>query len=346
MFDHYEWFKNEVYRLTQIDLNYYKEKQMRRRIDTLAKKNGADSYETYIDMISTDKAKFKQFINFITINVSEFYRNPDQWSFLDREVIPEILKNNTGTIKIWSAACSTGDEPYSLAMAFSKHVPLSRIKILAYETYIDMISTDKAKFKQFINFITINVSEFYRNPDQWSFLDREVIPEILKNNTGTIKIWSAACSTGDEPYSLAMAFSKHVPLSRIKILATDIDDQVIASAKAGLYSAKSVENVPADLKKKYFTQVEGSYKISDDIKRCVTFKEHNLLKDSYPKDYDLILCRNVVIYFTDDAKDMIYKNFFNTLKSKGILFIGSTEQITTYRELGFERLSSFYFRKP
>ena len=70
MFDHYEWFKNEVYRLTQIDLNYYKEKQMRRRIDTLAKKNGADSYETYIDMISADKAKFKQFINFITINVS------------------------------------------------------------------------------------------------------------------------------------------------------------------------------------------------------------------------------------------------------------------------------------
>ena len=107
MFDHYEWFKKEVYRLTQIDLNYYKEKQMRRRIDTLARKNGADSYETYIEMISTDKAKFKQFINFITINVSEFYRNPDQWSFLDREVIPEILKNNKGTIKIWSAACST-----------------------------------------------------------------------------------------------------------------------------------------------------------------------------------------------------------------------------------------------
>lgn len=107
MFDHYEWFKKEVYRLTQIDLNYYKEKQMRRRIDTLARKNGADSYETYIDMISADKAKFKQFINFITINVSEFYRNPDQWSFLDREVIPEILKNNTGTIKIWSAACSS-----------------------------------------------------------------------------------------------------------------------------------------------------------------------------------------------------------------------------------------------
>lgn len=258
MFDHYEWFKKEVYKLTQIDLNYYKEKQMRRRIDTLAHKNGADSYEDYVKLISTDKVKFKQFINFITINVSEFYRNPDQWRFMDKEVIPEILKRNKGQIKIWSAACSTGDEPYSLAMAFSKHVPLSNIRILA----------------------------------------------------------------------------------------TDIDDQVISSAKTGLYSAKSVENVPADLKKKYFSQVGDSYKIADEIKRCVTFKEHNLLKDVYPKDYDLILCRNVVIYFTDEAKDMIYKNFYNSLKPQGILFIGSTEQITTYRELGFERLSSFYFQKP
>lgn len=258
MFDNYEWFKKEIYKLTKIDLNYYKEKQMRRRIDTLAKKNSTDSYESYVKLISTDKEKFKQFVNFITINVSEFYRNPDQWKLMDQDVIPEILKHNKGQIKIWSAACSTGDEPYSLAMAFSKHVPLSNIRILA----------------------------------------------------------------------------------------TDIDDQVIASAKAGLYSEKSIENVPADLKKKYFTKVGDSYKIADEIKRCVTFKEHNLLKDPYPKDYDLILCRNVVIYFTDEAKDMIYKNFYDSLKSDGILFIGSTEQITTYRELGFKRLSSFYFQKP
>ena len=79
--------------------------------------------------------------------------------------------------------------------------------------------------------------------------------------------------------------------------------------------------------------------------RCVTFKEHNLLKDPYPKDFDMILCRNVVIYFTDEAKDMIYQNFYHSLKSHGVLFIGSTEQITNYKELGFERLSSFYFEK-
>jgi chemotaxis protein methyltransferase CheR len=99
------------------------------------------------------------------------------------------------------------------------------------------------------------------------------------------------------------------------------------------------------MKKKYFTQVGKSYKVADEIKRCVTFKEHNLLKDPYPVDYDIILCRNVVIYFTDEAKDEIYRKFFKTLKNKGVLFIGNTEQITNYKDIGFTRLSSFYFEK-
>ena len=258
MFDKYEEFKVDVLRLTKIDLNFYKEKQMRRRIDTLATKNGAKSYAEFVQMIKTDKEKFEQFVNFLTINVSEFYRNPDQWKLMDEQVIPKIIKEQ-------------------------------------------------------------------KRP---------------------IKIWSAACSTGDEPYSLAMAFSKHIPLSDIKIMATDIDKQVIEHAKVGLYAEKSIAAVPDDLKKKYFTKIGNSYQISDDIKKCVTFKEHNLLKDTYPKDYDLILCRNVVIYFTDEAKEMIYKNFLNSLKTHGVLFIGSTEQISNYKDIGFNRMSSFYFEKP
>ena len=142
-----------------------------------------------------------------------------------------------------------------------------------------------------------------------------------------------------------MAFSKHIPLSNIHITATDIDKQVIAKAQVGLYNEKSISSVPADLKRKYFTKVGNSYQISDEIKKCVTFKEHNLLKDPYPHGFDLILCRNVVIYFTEEAKNMIYENFQKALKPHGVLFIGSTEQITNYRELGFERLSSFYFEK-
>ena len=90
MFDKYEEFKADVLKLTKIDLNYYKEKQMRRRIDTLANKNGAKSYEEYIQMIKSDKEKFEQFVNFLTINVSEFYRNPDQWKLMDQQVIPKL----------------------------------------------------------------------------------------------------------------------------------------------------------------------------------------------------------------------------------------------------------------
>lgn len=257
MLDNYEWFKKEVYKLTGIDLNFYKEKQMRRRIDTLAKKNKTDSYEAYVQLLKSDKMLFEQFVNFLTINVSEFYRNPDQWKLMDETVIPKLLKE-------------------------------------------------------------------HKRP---------------------LRIWSAACSTGDEPYSIAMAFSKHIPLSGIQILATDIDKQVLEQAQAGLYNEKSIAGVPADLKRKYFTQVGNSYKISDELKKCVTFKQHNLLKDPYPRDYDMILCRNVVIYFTDEAKDEIYKKFYQTLGNHGVLFIGSTEQIINYKEVGFSRLSSFYFEK-
>lgn len=254
----YEYFKKAVYSLTTIDLNAYKEKQMKRRIDTLIAKNGFKEYDKYIQVLKTDKIKFDEFINYLTINVSEFYRNPDQWQLLDSEIIPTLI----------------------------------------------------AKFGM------------------------------------NLKIWSAACSTGDEPYSLVMALSKHLPLSQIKIIATDIDRQVLAKAKVGLYSQKSIMGVPEDLRKKYFTQIGMSYQISSEIKDRVEFKEHNLLKDIYPSDCNLIVCRNVLIYFTKDAREEIYRKFIRALKPSGLLFIGSTEQIINYKEIGYERQNSFFYQKP
>lgn len=257
MFENYEKFKKDVLTLTKIDLNCYKEKQMKRRIDTLIGKTSAKTYDQYVSLLKTDKNVLEQFVNFLTINVSEFYRNPDQWSILDKKVFPELIK------------------------------------------------------------------KFGKN----------------------LKIWSAACSTGDEPYSLVMALSKHIPLNQIHILATDIDKQVLEKARVGLYNEKSIANVPDDLKKKYFTKIGASYQISDEIKKRVEFKEHNLLRDTYPSGCDMIVCRNVVIYFTDDAKEEIYVKFNQALKKEGILFIGSTEQIMNYKELNYERSSSFFFIK-
>ncbi len=253
----YEKFKKDVLNLTKIDLNAYKEKQMRRRIETLINKNRISSYDDYVKVLKTDKERFEEFVNFLTINVSEFYRNPEQWKFMDETIFPELTKK------------------------FGKR----------------------------------------------------------------LKIWSAACSTGDEPYSLVMALSKHVPMESIKIHATDLDKKVMAQAQIGLYSEKSIKNVPDEFKRKYFTKIGASYQISDEIKKHVEFKSHNLIEDRYDTNFDMIVCRNVLIYFTDEAKDEVFLKFNKSLKKGGILFIGSTEQIINYRDINFEKKSSFFFEK-
>ena len=174
-----------------------------------------------------------------------------------------------------------------------------------FESFFNAMKRDNELLRSFISYLTINVSEFYRNPAQWELFEKQMIPYLEKNFGKRLNIWSAACSTGDEPYTIAMILSKYFPLSQIKITATDIDEDVLAFAKEGVYSAKSVAGLPKDLLSKHFKQDGNSYIINDDIKKCVDFKKHNLLKDRYPVNMHMIVCRNVVIYFTDESKDDI-----------------------------------------
>lgn len=257
MLDSYESFKSQILKLTNIDLSSYKENQMKRRIDSLITKNKITSYSQYVETIKKDKKLFEEFVNYLTINVSEFWRNPEQWKILEEQVLPELMKHSR-----------------------------------------------------------------------------------------SLKIWSAACSTGDEPYSLVMLLSKYLPLNQIKITATDIDKQVLDKARVGLYHEKSLKGLPKEFISKYFTKVtDSSYQISNDIKRCVDFKEHNLLRDPYPSPCDLIVCRNVLIYFTEEAKDEIFVKFNKALRNDGILFLGSTEQIMQPNRIGFRSIHSFFYRK-
>ncbi len=252
----YEGFKEEIFKITKINLTFYKEKQMKRRIDALIRKNNYDTYKDYVQALKDNKELFKEFINYLTINVSEFYRNPDQWSVLEKEIFP-----------------------------------------------------------------------------------------LLLNQKKKLTIWSAACSTGDEPYTLVMVLNKIMPLSSIKILATDIDMGAIEKAKIGIYNAKSVENLPQEFKNKYFTIIGESYKIKDEVKNCVEFRQHNLLREPYPTNIDLIVCRNVLIYFTEEAKTEIYKKFNMALNHQGILFVGSTEQLIMANKYNFKSLKTFFYVK-
>lgn len=218
--------------------------------------------------------------------------------------------------------------------------------INSYNDYVAKLKTDKVAFDEFINYITINVSEFFRNPEQWLLLEKEVFPYLVEHFGKDLKIWSAACSTGDEPYSLVMLLSKFLPLNKIKIIATDIDKNVMAKAMTGLYNVKSLKGVPDEFISKYFVKInDKTYQISDMVKSCVEFKQHDLLRETYPSNCDMIVCRNVLIYFTDEAKNKIYSDFHKALKKDGLLFVGSTEQIIQAGQIGFTNFRSFFYKK-
>ncbi len=215
-----------------------------------------------------------------------------------------------------------------------------------YSDFIRQLKNDKELYDQFITYLTINVSEFYRNPTQWKTLETEVFPYLTKMFGNKLKIWSAACSTGDEPYSLAMVLSDFIPLSQIQIIATDLDKEVLDKAKKGYYQEKSIRGLPEKYRKKYIEDDgSGVIRVKQEIRNCVTFKEHNLLKDTYESGFHLIVCRNVLIYFTEEAKDEVYHKFAKAMKPDGILFVGSTEQIIGCEKYGFNAFRSFFYQK-
>lgn len=204
---------------------------------------------------------------------------------------------------------------------------------------------DESLLYAFLDRMTINVSEFFRNPGRWQVLEKKILPGILQR-TGHPKIWSAACSTGEEPYTIALILTRYLPPEQIRILATDIDENALKKAKIGVYSQRSLEEVPEDIKRKYFHFENGHYRISDEIKKLVQFKKHNLLADSFGENqYDLIVCRNVLIYFTENAKAELYEKFGTALKPGGVLFVGSTEQIFRPETYHLRSIETFFYER-
>ncbi len=217
------------------------------------------------------------------------------------------------------------------------------LQICDYNAYLDLMDKEQQHWRKFVDTLTINVSEFYRNPPQWEILQTKIIPDLLKQ-TRSLKLWCAGCSTGEEPYTLAMVLMMNFPKISFSITATDIDEEVLKKAASGMYNEKAVVNLPKSYLK-YFTRQEANFTISDEIKRKVKFHRHNLLKERFDKNYDMILCRNVVIYFTEESKNYLYRNFHAALKPGGVLFTGSTEQIFQSREIGYSLVSSFFYKK-
>ncbi|SHE55091.1 chemotaxis protein methyltransferase CheR [Caldanaerobius fijiensis DSM 17918] len=233
--------------------------------------------------------------------------------------------------------------------AYKENQMMRRIKTLMtrhnlneYSDYLTLLRNNKDAYNEFIDYITINVSEFFRNPQQWSILENDIIPIISKKRF--IKVWSAACSNGEEPYSISLLLRKYIDPKRFTIIASDIDENALKKAKAGIYNAKSIENVPTEFMK-YFDSKNGMYAIKEEIKENVSFVKHDLILDEYFSDIDLLLCRNVVIYFNEDTKEMVFYKLAKALNPGGILFVGSTEQIFMPKRFGLEQFKSFFYKK-
>ena len=204
-----------------------------------------------------------------------------------------------------------------------------------YHDYLlDNYDTEKINF---INAITTNKTDFFRENDHFEFMKKVILPEIDRKRLKEIRIWSAGCSTGEEPYSIAMTVFDYYgqrQMPELLLLATDIDTQVLAKARAGTYPGERLVTVDENVIKTYFNS-DGAdfsdYTIKDFIRSKIYFRRLNLLQDEYPmkKQFDIIFCRNVIIYFDRETQARLFAKFYRYLKDDGYMLIGHSENITS-----------------
>jgi len=218
--------------------------------------------------------------------------------------------------------------------------------------YFEHVNRDETENRRFRDYLTINVSSFLRDPERWVTLQEEILPELIKYKDngrpgGGLKLWSAGCSIGAEPYSLVFLLDELNRKNSYHLLATDIDRGAMKfAADGGPYRKEDVKNLSPDRLNKYFAASTAPFQVRSEYISRVTFKELDLINDPFEDQFDLIICRNVVIYFTADTKRILFEKFRNALRPGGILFVGGTEIIPQARELGLKSVGiSLYQRQ-
>lgn len=211
--------------------------------------------------------------------------------------------------------------------------------------FLRRLSEDPAMLEELSDMLTINVTEFFRDASHWETLEHQLLPELLKSCMRP-KIWSAGCSFGHEPYSVAIMLDELGGWRRSSLVATDIDREALLRARAGgPYPPGELRNVSPARLERYFTESDGRYAVCRELVARVKFREVNLLADRFESGFDLVICRNVVIYFAVDAKARLVRRFRDALNPGGLLFIGATEALLGDEADGFERIGGNFYRK-
>lgn len=233
-----------------------------------------------------------------------------------------------------------------------------RLRALGLSTlndYLDVVKEDKTQDElvMMLDALTTNLTSFWRESDHFDFVVEQLLPKFEARSQNEIRIWSAGCSTGEEPYGLAMLMlgnMKNAQNSKLKILATDLSTRVLETAKRGKYGEERVKNIPPDLRNKFVTKESGPhgaiYSINPNVRSTITFGRLNLM-ESWPMKgpFDMIFCRNVMIYFDKPTQKQLVERFGQLLRSGGTLFVGHSESLAGVQH-SFRYLRPTIYEKP
>lgn len=194
-----------------------------------------------------------------------------------------------------------------------------------YREYMDFLRDHPGEYPLLLDRLTINVTHFFRDPEVYKRMATLLFPQW--RSWPKIRIWSAGCATGEEPYTLAILAAEAGIASRTEILATDIDPLCLAKARQGVYKEAALKEVPENIREKYFMRDQGTWRIGEHLKKNLTFREIDLTATPPPGPFDLIVCRNVMIYFMRNLQNRLLLNFHSLLSREGFLVLGKTETL-------------------
>ncbi|HEY1951586.1 MAG TPA: CheR family methyltransferase [Gemmatimonadaceae bacterium] len=231
----------------------------------------------------------------------------------------------------------TGYKRPTLVRRFRKR--MSSVKVDTYADYMDLLLRDPEEVDHLFNTILINVTHFFRDTVPWQYLSEEIVPILLssKRPEENIRVWSAGCATGQEAYSLAMLLAESLGvdefLRRVKIYATDVDDDALNYARQARYTAREIEPVPELLRERYFDRVGSRYTFKKKLRRCIIFGRNDLVNDAPISKIDLLVCRNTLMYFESKTQARVLKRFHFALCDGGFLLLGKAETLTTHSSI-------------